>query len=125
MVSVTFSARRADGSSISLDVDHPAFLNMSSANARAFLLFVGIEPGEEPAGEVSIHEARRAVIKARATFDRRVTAFVREPSDNQRPGQVLLIVGGIDEGYFERRLDDFERFLGVVGEMGATAIYWA
>ena len=36
-----------------------------------------------------------------------------------------VIVAGIDDNYFERRLVDFERFLVVVAEMGATTIWWA
>ena len=36
-----------------------------------------------------------------------------------------MIAGGIDEDYFERRLDSFERFLGAVAERGAMSIYWA
>jgi hypothetical protein len=98
---------------------------MSNANARAFLLFLGIEPGDEPSGEVPINAARRAVIRARATFERRVAGFVREPSDTKSPAMARLFVGGIDEHYFARRVDDFERFLVVVGKMGAKAIYWA
>lgn len=123
-MSVTFSARRDDGSSISLDIEHPNFLNMSSANARAFLLFLNIEPGDEPSGSISIYEARRAVIMARATFERRVDAYVREGSDTKKPGMVRVVVGGMDEAYFQRRRDDFERFLGVVSEMRATTIWW-
>jgi hypothetical protein len=97
---------------------------MSNANARAFLLFLGIEPGDAPSGEVSIYEARRAVIRANATFERRVGRFVRQASDTKTPGMVRVIVGGIDERYFERRLADFERFLVVMIEMGATVISW-
>jgi hypothetical protein len=123
-VSVTFYARRDDGTPIRLDIEHPAYLNLASVNARAFLEFLGIVPGEEPSGEVSIHEARRAVIRARPTFERRVGAFVRLGSDTQRPGEVRVIVGGIGGEYFGRRLTDFERFLVVVTEMRATVISW-
>jgi len=35
-----------------------------------------------------------------------------------------VIEGGIDEDYFTRRIEDFERFLRVVEEMGARSIYW-
>jgi hypothetical protein len=123
-VSVTFYARRDNGSPIALDIEHPAYLNMASANARAFLLFLHVEPGDEPSGEIPIHEARRAIIRARATFDRRVGSFVRESSDTKRPGMVRVVVGGIDDAWFERRLADFERFLVVVGDLGATMIWW-
>ncbi len=123
-MSVTFAARALDGSRIALDIEDPNHLNLSSANARAFLHFLGIEPGDEPSGEVSIHEARRAIIRAGATFDRRVGGFVRSGSDAKKPGQVRVIVGVIDEAYFDRRLADFERLLVVVSEMAATIIAW-
>lgn len=124
-MSVTFFGRTADGSPIHLDIEDPNHLNMSSANARTFLLFLGLDPGPEPAGEITIYEARRAIIRARATFERRVDAYVRGPSDTRQPGMVRVIVGGVDATWFERGLTDFDRFVAVVGEMGGTAIYWS
>jgi hypothetical protein len=123
-MSTTLYGKRADGSRIALDIEHPAYLNMSSANARAFFEFLRIEPRDEPSGGVSIHAARRVVIRARATFQRRVGGFVREPTDIKAPGKARVLVDGIDEGYFERRLADFETFVRVVGEMGAKVISW-
>lgn len=108
-----------------LHVDDAAHLNMASANARAFLQFLGIEPGDEPAGEITVPEARRAIMRARATFERHVGQFTREGSDTKRPGQCRVIEGAIDSGYLARRVDDFEHFLNAVVERGATSIYWA
>jgi hypothetical protein len=45
-------------------------------------------------------EVRRAAIRARATFDRRVGTFTREGSDTKRSGGVRVIEGGIDVDYF-------------------------
>jgi hypothetical protein len=98
---------------------------MSNANARAFLLFIGLDPGEHLVGEVTMPEARRAFIRARATFDRRVRSYTRESSDIRLPGMCRVVTGGVDEGYFGRRLDDFERFVDAVVARGATSIYWA
>jgi hypothetical protein len=123
-VSVSFYGRTADGESVVLDHEDGAFLNMSSANARAVLEFLGLEPGEEPSGEVAMPEARSALIRTRATFDRRVGSYTRAPSDTKRPGQCRLHMGGIDEEYLAGRIDDFERFIGAVAELGATSIYW-
>jgi hypothetical protein len=123
-MSVTFHGRRADGTPIALDIEDVAYLNMASANARAFLSFLGIEPGEEPSGEVDMAVARRAVMRARATFDRHVGKFTREMSDTQRRGHCRVIEFGLDADYFERRLNDFEVFLDAVIERSATAIYW-
>ena len=124
-MSVTFYGRRPDRETIALDLEDPAYLNMASGNARAFLLFLGLQPGDDLCGECTLSEARRAIIRARATFDRRVGGFTQGGSDTKRPGRCRVIAGGIGEGYFARRIDDFERFLNVVAEKGARSIWWA
>ena len=123
-MSATFYGRTASGQAITLDVEDPAYLNMSCGNGRAFLLFLGLEPGAEPSGEIILPDARRAIMRARATFERRVWRCTREDSDTKRPGQARVIEGGLDEDYFARRLNDFEMFVGVVAERGATSIGW-
>ena len=70
-------------------------------------------------------EARRAVMRARATFERRADAFARTGSDTKRPGRARVVECGVDREYLSRRVDDFERFLNVVVDKGATSIYWA
>lgn len=122
-MSITFYGQRADGSVIKLPLDHPAHLNLANGNAVSLLGLLGL--GHELQGEVSLPEARRAVIRARATFDRRAGGFTREPADSKRPGHARVIVAGIDTGYLDRRLADFERFILFVAEMGAVAVYWA
>jgi hypothetical protein len=124
-VSVTFYGKMADGETIALDLEDPAHLNLNNGNARAFLLFLGLEPGDEPSGAVTMPEARRAIIRARATFARHVGDFTREGSDTRRPGRCRVVAGGIGPDYFEMRLDSFEMFLNVVAEKGATSILWA
>jgi hypothetical protein len=123
-VSTSFYGRRRDGTAVFLDVEDPRWLNFSCANARAFLAFLRLDPGPGPDGEATLPEVRRAVIRARATFDRRAPKFTRASSDTQSVGQCRVIVGGIEEAYFERRLGDFERFVDAVVERGATSIYW-
>jgi hypothetical protein len=124
-VSVHFYGKTPGGEPIMLDLEDPASLNMASANARVVLGLLGLEPGEEPSGEVSMPEARRAVMRARATFERRVESFTRSDSDTKRPGRVRVVECGVDHEYLARRIDDFERFLNVVVDKGATSIYWA
>jgi len=124
-MSTTFYGRAADGEPIMLDHEDPAHLNLSCCNARAFLSFVGLDAGLGPSGEVGLPLARRAIMRARATFDRRVGSYTRQMSDTRRPGRCRVVVAGVDEAYFERRLADFERFLGEVVERGAISIYWA
>jgi hypothetical protein len=124
-MSVTFYGRTTDGAVVALGIEDPAHLNLASVNARAFLSFLGLEPGAEPSGEATLPEARRAIIRARATFARKVGGFTREGSDTKRPGQCRVIMGGIDEGYLARRIDDFERFLNAAAVKGATTVWWA
>jgi len=123
-VSTTFYGRRRDGSSVVIDIADPAYLNLASDNARAFLEFLRLDPGLGPDGEATLPEVRRAVIRARATFDRQASKFTRASSDTQHVGECRVIVAGIDEAYFERRLGDFERFVDAVAEQGATRICW-
>jgi len=124
-MSVTFYGMTDDRRHIALDIEDPAHLNLANENARCFLFFLGIEPGDDLTGEVGMPEARRAIMRAKATFDRMVGGFTREANDTKRPGKARLISGGIDARYFERRLDDFERFLNVIAANGARAICWA
>jgi hypothetical protein len=124
-VSVTFCGQTAEGRPVMLDLDDAAHLNLASANARAFLGFLGLETGEHLVGEATMPMARRAIILGRATFERRVGSYTRESSDTKRPGRCRVIEGGIDDDYFAHRFVDFERFLCAVAERGAMSIYWA
>lgn len=123
-MSVSFYARGADGGLIHLDLDDPAFLNMASANARLFLEFLRIEPGPDLDGEISLPDARRAVMRARATFDRRAPSFTREQSDVTRAGQARMITADLDVEYLGKRLDALQRFLDEVVERGAVSVLW-
>ncbi len=122
-MSITFYGQRADGSTIRIPLDHSAHVNVANGNAVALLGLLGL--GDELQGEVSLPEARRAVIRARATFDRRAGSFTREPVDMKRSGHVRVIVAGIDDNYLQRRLADFDRFVMFVADKGAVSIYWA
>ena len=122
-MSITFYGQRADGSIIKIPLDHSAHVNVANGNAVLLLGLLGL--GGELQGEVSLPVARRAVIRARATFDRRAGSFTREPGDVKRSGHARVIVAGIDTGYLVRRLADFERFVLFVAARGAVAVYWA
>lgn len=108
---------------IRIPIDHPAHVNIANGNAVALLGLLGL--GDELQGEVSLPEARRAVIRARALFDRRAVGLTRGLADTKGPGHARVIVAGIDDNYLWRRLADFDRFVMFVAEKGAVSIYWA
>src|SRR5580698_6002393 len=110
---------------VSIDIESPLHLNMNSANARSFLEFLGLPPGDEPYGEATLPDCRRGIMRARSTFENRVGKFTRDGSDTKRPGQARFIEGGNTPEYFKMRLDHFERFLNAVIARGAVSIYWA
>jgi hypothetical protein len=117
------------------DLDNPRSINMASMNARAFLSFLGINSGEDLVGELPIPEVRRAIIKAKATFDSRASRFVRTqevvhgaPRINDdgtvalRP--IRVWVGGIDEEYLWRQLDRLGVLVEVLAAKRATHVRW-
>lgn len=116
------------------DALDPREVNLSNMNAAAFLRFLGIDPGSEQGlcGEITVPEARRAIIRARATGDRKVGGFTRESRSYGNlvvDGVVQLGVPrvheqGIDESYFKRTLARFEVLVEAVAELGATHISW-
>jgi len=124
-MTVSFYGKTPDGSSIMLDFEHPAYLQLNNGNAHAVLSLLAVHGSDQPDGEMTIPEARRAILYARATFERRASKFTRASSDTKRSGHARVISGGIGEDYLARRVDDFERFVNAVSELGAASIYWA
>jgi len=124
-MSISFYGLTEDNKPIMLDQEDPAFLNMNNGNAHSFLAFLGLPGCHECSGDATMPDARRAIMRARATFEKKVGNFIREGSDTQRPGRARVIQGGNDENYFARRIDDFEKFLNTVADKGAVSIYWA
>jgi hypothetical protein len=125
-MSASFYGKTSDNKPIMLDIEDPAYINVNFGNGYALLGLLGLDPGPGYlSGEATVAEARRGVMLARATFERRAPKHTRAGSDTKRPGEARIIEGGADEEYLSRRLDDFERFLNVVTEMGAISIYWA
>lgn len=116
-MSVTFGARDAHGKTIPLD-DPATFLNVAEVNAVALLGLLRL-PQEYGAGETTVPEARRAVIRARATFDRQSSKFVRPPAAMPR-----VHGGAIDRTYLARRLEDFAKFVELVARAGAVTVHW-
>lgn len=97
--------------------------DFSNMNARAFLRLLGIEQ-EDLHGEMPIPDARRLVIRARASFARRAPLLVR-PSTTCAITEAGYVECGIDEAYLARRLEEFERLLVALQARGATHIEWS
>ncbi len=117
------------------DLSDPRDVNLCNANAVALLGLLGLEPGEGLCGQAPLPEVRRAVIRARATFQRRVRPFLREesvvygrPRVNEdgtvelRPVRVWR--GGIGEDYLARQLDRLEVLVEALAARGATHLAW-
>ena len=117
------------------DYEDPRSMNLASANGRAFLAFLGFDPGVGPDGEVTIAEMRRAIFRAVNTFDRTVKGHTREevaeygsPREidggiiEMRPLRVLSF--GIDEEYFSRQLARLSILVEALAARGATHIAW-
>lgn len=102
-MSIIFYGKRANGVVLRLDFEDTGYFTLSNDDGIAFLSSLGFKPGDEfeLAGEVAVPMARRAIMKARATLDRKV-----------------------DREHFKIQLDSFELFLNVAVEKGATTIFW-
>jgi hypothetical protein len=130
-MSISLYAQRADGSAIMLEFTHPAYVHWANINAGAVLGLLGFVDPETGRGlwdaeSVPLPEARRAIIRARATFARRHARFTRATEIGIAAATgPLVFSGGIDADGLSVRLDAFERFVRTVAEMGAVAIYWA
>lgn len=101
--------------------------NMANGNARAFLRFLEVPSAENEdglCGSLTIAEAVRLVQRAQASFEYRVDGVTREPLDTQGARGARLIVGGLDEEYFARRLKEFSELLADWIELGADGISW-
>jgi len=108
--------------------------NWNAGNGRAVLGLLGLA-NDELAGEATLPEIRRAILAARARFDRRAPDFVREevveygaPREDEdgvvemRP--LRFFAGGLDLVGIRRRLEELAAFVEAAAELGADAISW-
>jgi hypothetical protein len=124
---------------VELDDDDPRAFHLNVGNAAALwpLLGLPLEDGQlVPVGEVSVPEARRAVMRARARFEHAASGLVRtavvtygaprrgdDGVVELRP--VRAVACGLDEEGLADRLERFSRFVEAVAERGATNIAWS
>jgi hypothetical protein len=106
-MSVDIYGKRADGTPIMLGYEHPRNLNMNNVNARVVMELLELPCDEGCYGEADIHTVRRAIMKAKALFHRRVV----HPS--------------ISKAYVQHKLTKLSETVETLGGMGATVIYWA
>jgi hypothetical protein len=123
---------------VQLDDDDTRYFALNVGNAAALwpLLRFPLEDGHVPSqGEVSVPEARCAVMRARATFDREAPKHVRPTEiDHGAPraredGTVELrplraYWFGLDEDGIRDRIERFARFVEAIAERGATHVAW-
>jgi hypothetical protein len=120
------------------ELEDPRFVSWSYGNAVAMFgllgLFIKSEAGLT--GEAPVADIRRAIVRARATFERRAPGFERaeviqhgaprthaDGSIELRPVRAWSM--GLDTEGMRVRLDAFERAIHELARRGATHITWA
>jgi hypothetical protein len=100
------------------------------------LLGLPLEDGEvPPSGEIPVADARRALLRARATLEREAPKHVRpleiehgapraheDGTVELRP--IRAYVFGLNEAAVTDRLDRFGTFVEAIAERGATHVAW-
>ncbi len=94
-------------------------------NARAFLELLELQPTEDLQGELSVHDARRAVMKARALFDLKVNKHTREEQEGHGARGARFFEGGLSRERLQEYLERFAALVEVYASAGCTHIYWA
>ncbi len=113
---------------LGLEYEHPAYLGLNMGNAHALLSLLGLarlRENDTQYGSCTMPEARRAILQARARFERTAHEHTREGSDTKRPGGARFVTKGLDEDGLKLRLDMFEEFVNTMDRMGADRIRWS
>lgn len=127
-----------DGTGVSPIEEGGIEINLANLNARAFLELLDLDT-EYLVGEITIPEARRAIMGARARFAARAPGLAREGRELRSPrgvrpradgvleltgGRYQGTIGALDledlEGYLRR----FSVFVEAAARARATAITW-
>lgn len=120
--------------SVELEYGEPGFLNLCNANAFALLSLLGLD-AEDSCGSCSLADARRGIMRARASFERRAPAFERAPAVEYaapRTGTdgvvelkpIRYLSPGFDASDLLDRLDRFAVTVEALASRGATHITW-
>ena len=119
----------------SMGDEDPREMNLTSANFRAFAGLLGLPIDEALCGELPLSDVRRAIMRARATFDRRAPAFAREertthgaPRRNDDGSIELRPLrtweGGLSADRLAGYVDRFAVLVEAYAERGATHVRW-
>jgi hypothetical protein len=114
------------------ELDDRPSVNWNNGNAQAILAALGVP--FEYGGEMTIADARRAVMRARARTD--LTPFTRpekvvygRPRVNEDGSVELrplrMFGGGLDTESVHRHIEQFARFVEESASRGATTITWS
>lgn len=121
---------------VKVPFEDPRHLNLANGNARVILELLRLPKNDADGdlwGEVSVPDARRALIRARATFARVAPVLVREPVQQMGVGRredglaemrTRSFVGGLDQPGMLDRLERFGVVVELLASMGATHIAW-
>lgn len=117
------------------DLSDARSVNLANENAVALFGLLGLDPGDGLCGGAPLPDVSRAIMRAKATFRRRVGAFLREdvvvygePRVNEdgtvelRPVRVWS--AGIDADYLWRQLDRLEVLVQALEARGAKHLGW-
>lgn len=118
-MSVTFRhGRTPQGERCPFDIG----MNLANGNAVILLEALGIPPNPYGLiGQLTIPEARRALIRARNVD---TSGLAREPRDTKPPGKVRVISAGCDASQLARYLTRFEDLVFHAERAGCEHIEW-
>lgn len=125
-MSISFSGSSGRGPTLcnlGLDYAHPAYLNFNNANGAAVLALLGL-PCDTGYGSCTMPEARRAIMQAKARFERNAPAHTRAGYDVKPPGRARVISAALDEEGLRSRIERFEEFVNTMDRMGADTLTW-
>ena len=121
-MSLSFYASMQESSSEIINYIHDLeTVNWSYGNARIMFELMGLRSdGDIVVGQFSIHEAFRALVRAKSTVEHKAPLLAREPKIEGN-----YIECGLSEDSIKYRVAEFERFLAAAQKAGAKTIYWA
>lgn len=106
-----------------LGYNHPDFFELNYGNAVAFFGLLGWT--FEPVGSRTVAEARRAIMGAKARFDRTAPLHTREGSDTKDPGRARIVRGPLNEEGLRTRLERFEKLVQWLIDIEADRLVWS